>query len=70
MGDADRMQQLLDGVRDGQPPRYQLDPDERDPVCNETADEAWMTFKRRGLVNPFHAKELQRRQDEERAKIE
>ncbi len=69
MGDADRaMQQLLDGVVDGQSVRHQLAPDEGDPVSNETADEAWQTFQKRKHVNPFHAVELQRQQDEERAK--
>lgn len=57
---------LIDGVIDGEPTRHQLDPDDEDPVCNETADEAEETLAKRGLVNPFHAVDLQRRQNERR----
>lgn len=66
-GKTDELFALLAGVRGGEPTRYQSDPDEADPVVGETADEAWETYQRRGLVNPFHAQELQRRQSEQRA---
>ena len=66
MTDADDLRKLLDGVRDGDPIRHQLDPDEADPVCDETADEAEESLRETGLVNPFHAAELQRRQAERR----
>lgn len=60
------MLQLLAGVRDGNRTRYQRDPDEKAPVTGQTADEAWGALKKRGLVDPFHADELQRRQDKNR----
>jgi hypothetical protein len=62
----DDMRKLLDGVEDGEPTRHQIDPDEEDPVSNETADEAWEHYQKTGFVNPFHAVELQRRQNEQR----
>lgn len=65
MSDDDPMLQLLNGVQDGQPARYQLDPDERDPVTNDTAEEALETYQKSGLVNPFHAGALQQRQHAE-----
>lgn len=58
----------VDGALSGNHGAYQIAPDERDPVCDETADEAWEKYQRRGLVNPFHAHELQRRQSEKRRK--
>lgn len=64
--DQDDFHALLDGVRAGNPTAHQIDPDERDPVSGETADEAEETLQKRGLVNPFHAIELQRRQNRRR----
>jgi hypothetical protein len=64
--ETDDFQKLLDGVRDGEPTRHQIDPDEEDPVTDETADEAWEEYQRSGLVNPFHAVEMQRRQNKQR----
>lgn len=60
----------VDGALNSDHEQYQLDPDEEDPVCGETADEAWETYQRRGLVNPFHAEELQRRQRAARREVE
>lgn len=64
----DDLRKLLDGVRDGDPTRHQLDPEEPDPVSGETADDAEERLHRTGLVNPFHAVELQRRQNARREK--
>ena len=66
MSDTDDLHELIDGVLDGEPTRHQLDPDDSDPVTDETADEAWEEFQRSGLVNPFHAVEMQKRQNENR----
>lgn len=65
---TDDLRKLLDGVRAGDPIHYQIDPGERDPVSGETADDAEASLKATGLVNPFHAVELQRRRDERRRK--
>ena len=59
-------EKLLDGVREGNPTKHQTPPDEEDPVCGETADEAEASMEKNGLVNPFHAAELQRRQNKRR----
>ena len=63
---TDELHKLVDGVLDGDPTRHQIDPDEKDPVVGETADEAWEKFQRTGLVNPFHAIEMQKRQNADR----
>jgi hypothetical protein len=63
--DIDKFDALIDAAVDGDPTRVQCDPDERDPVCAETADEAWDTFQQTGLVNPFHAVSMQHRQNTE-----
>lgn len=62
------MKDVVTGVMSGDHSRYQIEPDEKDPVCGETADEAWEKFERTGMVNPAHAHELQRRQNELRRK--
>lgn len=60
------LRKLLDGVHTGNPTKHQIDSDKRDPVSDETADDAEESLKETGLVNPFHAVELQRRLDERR----
>ena len=65
---ADKFSSMIGAAVDGDPTRVQCEPDEEDPVCHETADEAWEKYQLRGLVNPFHAVELQRRQNAERRK--
>lgn len=66
MSETSDFEKLLAGVREGDPTKHQIDPGETDPVCGETADEAEASMKKNGLVNPFHAIELQRRQNKRR----
>lgn len=43
----------------------EVEPDEEDPFCGETAEEAYEAFKETGLVNPFHVEEIARMAAEE-----
>lgn len=48
---------LLSLARTGIPPQ------EEDPIDGETADEAYERYQKTGIVNPFHADTIKRREE-------